>query len=519
MLNRIFTITTILATLLFASSATAQTTELSEGLNVVVNEFEQIGDSLYVDMDVVHSAKVVDAQGRVELTPAMTTDNLNHKFDPITIYGSINYMSHKRKIALMDSEQRAKFESESPVGTTIIENRDFEPSTINYNIALPYEEWMADAQLTILNSTVYCGKPIDAGRTYLGTLELEPHIEDYVVSPEFIYVQPKAEEIKKRSTEYSINFNFKVADTRLQPSHGNNQQQIDELAGYLGDVMNDKTLDVKQIIIYGYASPEGPEKLNERLAEGRAQTIVDLVVSRKMVPRNLVSTEYRGEDWQGLVDVLNGGTLPYAADIVSIIEGTENVASRKSKVKSYEGGAPYREMLSTIYPPLRRSKFYIDYQVKPFDVEEAKEVFKTKPQNLSLNEMYHVANTYEQGSDEFRELFDKAVELFPDDPTANINAAISAIQAGNFERADRFLSKLEELNSVGEVAELDNARGVLLLLRERDVQSAEPLLRRASEAGIKEADANIAQMEKLAENLSAIKAVEDKRAAKINSRK
>jgi hypothetical protein len=37
--------------------------------------------------------------------------------------------------------------------------------------------------------------------------------------------------------------------------------------------------------------------------------------------------------------------------------------------------------------------------------------------------MYLVAQTYEPGSPEFNEVFDIAVRLFPDDETANLNAA------------------------------------------------------------------------------------------------
>lgn len=40
----------------------------------------------------------------------------------------------------------------------------------------------------------------------------------------------------------------------------------------------------------------------------------------------------------------------------------------------------YRFMLDTWYPALRHSDYRITYKVKPFDVAEAKEIIKTKPQ-------------------------------------------------------------------------------------------------------------------------------------------
>ena len=97
--------------------------------------------------------------------------------------------------------------------------------------------------------------------------------------------------------------------------------------------------------------------------------------------------------------------------------------------------------MSDIYPRLRHSDYTVTYTVRPFDVEEAKEILKTKPQQLSLQEMYLVAQTYEPGSPEFNEVFDIAVRLFPDDPTANLNAACTELQKGNLQAAEKYLAK------------------------------------------------------------------------------
>ena len=53
--------------------------------------------------------------------------------------------------------------------------------------------------------------------------------------------------------------------------------------------------------------------------------------------------------------------------------------------------------------------------------------------------MFLVAQTYEKGSDEFNEVFDVAVRMFPDDPTANINAAAIELQRGDLQQAVRYL--------------------------------------------------------------------------------
>ncbi len=79
----------------------------------------------------------------------------------------------------------------------------------------------------------------------------------------------------------------------------------------------------------------------------------------------------------------------------------------------------------------------VNYEVRDFSVEEAKEIIKTRPQNLSLNEMFLVANTYPTGS-EFIDVFETAVRMYPQSEIANINAATAALSRNELVSAERY---------------------------------------------------------------------------------
>ena len=68
-------------------------------------------------------------------------------------------------------------------------------------------------------------------------------------------------------------------------------------------------------------------------------------------------------------------------------------------------------------------------------------MIKTRPQLLSQNEMFMVAQTYEPGSKEVTEVMEIAVRMFPDDPTANLNAACTRLNVGDAEGAKPYLDK------------------------------------------------------------------------------
>ena len=89
-----------------------------------------------------------------------------------------------------------------------------------------------------------------------------------------------------------------------------------------------------------------------------------------------------------------------------------------------------------------------------------KEILKTKPQQLSLQEMFLVAQTYEPGSPEFNEVFDIAVRLFPDNETANLNVACTDLQKGDLTSAEKHLAK------AGNSKEAERVRDVFKQIKE-----------------------------------------------------
>ena len=107
-------------------------------------------------------------------------------------------------------------------------------------------------------------------------------------------------------------------------------------------------------------------------------------------------------------------------------------------------GAPYRELLERIYPALRRTDYTIDYTIRNFTLDESRELFQSDPGQLSLEEMYRVAETFEPGSEEFIKVFETAVELYPDDPVSNLNAANAALMRKDAESARRHLARAQE---------------------------------------------------------------------------
>ena len=86
----------------------------------------------------------------------------------------------------------------------------------------------------------------------------------------------------------------------------------------------------------------------------------------------------------------------------------------------------------------------MDYTIRNFNLDEARELAFTDPSQLSLNEFFMVAQSLEPGSPKYSEVFETAVRMYPDDPVSNLNAAITAIQEKRFDKARGYLAKAND---------------------------------------------------------------------------
>lgn len=123
-------------------------------------------------------------------------------------------------------------------------------------------------------------------------------------------------------------------------------------------------------------------------------------------------------------------------------------------------------------------------------MEEAKEVIKTRPQNLSLNEMFMVANSYPAGSQEFVDVFEVAVRMYPENEIANMNAAAAAILRNDLVAAERYLNKVNSKEP-----EYINSLGVVALLK-GDYDQAGEYLKVAADSGLETAKDNLNELAK-----------------------
>ena len=441
-----------------------------------------------------------------DFTPVLVSGERSLALPAVSRMGRNSYRNHRRALALMSAKERGAYEKSAPYYVVPDYKGD---SRMDYRLALPYEAWMSSAQLTLQRIDCGCGKSsVTDVRLLAGKVSLEEVIviERYRIEPHLAYIRPEAEAVKSRAEQGESFLDFAVGKTSVNPEFGRNAAELEKIRRMIDLVQDDKDLTIKRIVIVGYASPEGSLAMNERLSEGRAKALRDYLQSRyPAIPGSLYSIRFGGENWDDLVEAVQTSDMPDKQAVLDIIDRYSIIGGREAKLMALKGGTPWRYMLREMFPSLRKVTVTVDYDVRNFDAEEAKAVVKTHPQNLSLNELYLVANTYEPGSEDFNSLFETAVRLYPESVTATVNAAVAALERRDFVGAERYLRSVK---SPDRIPECDNAWGLLLMLRDQDYDRAAPYFEAARAAGLKAAQQNLDEIDRLRRNLDEIKTAE-----------
>ncbi|MDE6487847.1 MAG: DUF3868 domain-containing protein, partial [Paramuribaculum sp.] len=342
---------------------------------------------------------------------------------------------------------------------------------ITYTSAVDYQPWMDNAVLKINTCRQgCCDKPTG---NYSDPVARIRRVE---YTPVFGYVSPVADSVKEFKLEGSAFINFPVNRTELYPTYMNNPAELAKITGTIDSVKGDPDVTITSIFIKGFASPEGPYSNNVRLAKGRTATLKAYVENLYSFPSGFITTDYLPENWPGLKAYMQKSQLANRDAILAIIDRDMDEDAKNALIeRSYPN--EYAFLLANVYPGLRRSDYIINYNVKSYTtLEEILKVLHTAPQKLSLSEFYRAAQSMTPGSDEYNEVFETAVRMYPSDEVANLNAANSAMRRGDYNGAARYLDR------AGRSPEVTYARGVLAALR-KDYGSAESYFRQAASEG------------------------------------
>ena len=360
----------------------------------------------------------------------------------VCIAGRNRYRMNKRKERLYGKEYgKAPVAGEGQEMIRFNRKRDM---LLEYNETVPAQEWMSGARVEIfreLQGCAGCGEAL--GNAPVAEL---PLFKEEVERPNLQIMVAQAEE-KRRSFTRSAYLNFKVNQSALLADYMNNPVELAKIYSSIDSIREDNNYRIARIEIVGYSSPEGSYAANARLSEQRAKALEQNLKHAYQLDDSMIDCRSVPENWEGLAAWLREYRPSYMQKVLDIIGQTPEPDARDAKIKAIDGGKIYNALLQEVYPKLCLVEYTVSYTVVPFSVEQGREIIKTRPDKMNHNEMYQVAASYGEGSDEYNRIIRMIAARFPGDRIANNNAAIVAWETGDYDAMRVYLKRLEEIKA------------------------------------------------------------------------
>ena len=257
---------------------------------------------------------------------------------------------------------------------------------------------------------------------------------------------------------------FKVGSHMIDMNIPGNKELLNAVGKAFRLILDDPNASLKQIVIAGYASPEGSLAFNTALAQKRAESFKNYLQHNLDMPQDDKLFElYNGrEDWDGLRKLVAASDMEYRQEVLDIIDSyTIEQEERKTKLKQLAEGKPYAYMLDSFYPSLRNAGYLQVY----YDIDRTASIA--------------TAVTDENG---------RTTWIDPDSPenigVTLINKAMKHMTAGDYETA------LKELETQRNNPAAQNYIGVCFMMK-GDYDQAETFLRKAEKNGDQYAPINL----------------------------
>ena len=149
---------------------------------------------------------------------------------------------------------------------------------------------------------------------------------------------------------------------------------------------------------------------------------------------------------------------------------------REQQIKNISSA--FRELADGILPQLRRSRMIVNYETIGRSDEQIQEQLKADPTKLNVDEVLYAATLVDENSAK-EDIYKLATELYPNDARAYNNIATLEYAAGNIDAAKKYIEQAQKASAgLPEAA----ANLGLIALQKGDLQTAENYISKATGA-------------------------------------
>lgn len=406
------------------------------------NPLEVVGDKVPATVTANIPAKFFVKNAQVTVTPYLTYEGGEVASQPYSFQGE-------------------KVRGNSPVvsydqggNVTIPVMYNFDPVMLKSQLELAFTVQQGSKQYVLPRVTVADGVVATAALADAGTV-------NPAIAPD------KFQRIINEKYDADIHFLINQANVRA------NQTATSEM-GRLSEKMiatqGDSTLQLAEVNISSYASPEGSLDFNTKLAEKREQTtqafLKDRMKKDKVTEFGELTANFTPEDWEGFQKLVAASNIQDKELILSVLSMYKDPEQREQEIRNLS--SIFDQLADQILPQLRKSRITASINVIGKSDDEIRNLLANDPSKLNVEEMLYAANLCDNNADKMA-AYKKAVSQYPDDYRVYNDLGLTQYVAGDYAAAQKSFAQAARLNPAA--AEPQMNQGLISLVN-KDYRAA-----------------------------------------------
>ena len=406
------------------------------------NPLEVVGDKVPATVTANIPAKFFVKNAQVTVTPYLTYEGGEVASQPYSFQGE-------------------KVRGNSPVvsydqggNVTIPVMYNFDPVMLKSQLELAFTVQQGSKQYVLPRVTVADGVVATAALADAGTV-------NPALAPD------KFQRIINEKYDADIHFLINQANVRAN-------QTITSEMGRLSEKMiatqGDSTLQLAEVNISSYASPEGSLDFNTKLAEKREQTtqafLKDRMKKDKVTEFGELTANFTPEDWEGFQKLVAASNIQDKELILSVLSMYKDPEQREREIRNLS--SIFDQLADQILPQLRKSRITASINVIGKSDDEIRNLLANDPSKLNVEEMLYAANLCDNNADKMA-AYKKAVSQYPDDYRVYNDLGLTQYVAGDYAAAQKSFAQAARLNPAA--AEPQMNQGLISLVN-KDYRAA-----------------------------------------------
>jgi Flp pilus assembly protein TadD len=306
-----------------------------------------------------------------------------------------------------------------------------------------------------------------------------------VATPSLVAIAPKTLTFSDKfqrviPEDYVTDIKYKINRADVRKSEVK-KEDVAGMTDFLKAANANERVELKNIEVSAYASPDGELDLNTKLSEKRKGTASKYLKGQLKkadidATEELLSMMSTAEDWEGFKTLMEASEIEDKDMILRVLSMHSDSDVREQEIKNLS--AVFEVIAEEILPELRRSKFTVSIDKIGWSDEELLDLWANNADTLNLEELLYSATLVEDVAVK-EAIYKKATEVAPKCLRAHNNMGCAQFAQENYDAAESSFLAAKELKDLDII---NNNLGAVALIN-GDLDKAEELFTASLGAG------------------------------------